>query len=155
MNPTITTETLAPTIVCAWCRRDGGISGADDSRSIVGLCQEHVSGFFDRVDTLLSSFAALTASRRKRSKDAEETEPEAAPEIGVADLLRKHGGLTLCDGCIASELGWPAPRATAEAEALSSPEFLRDYWRCARCSARGLVTRVRARGQRTLEKKAA
>jgi hypothetical protein len=138
------------TIVCAWCRRDTG-AGADDPRAIVGLCADHVTGFFDRVESLLTSCAALAAGRRKNA----EAPAAPVPEETVADVLHKHGGLTLCDVCIAAELGWPPARVTAEAEALATPEFLRDYWRCARCGTRGLVTRVRTRGKRVLEKQAA
>ena len=155
MKPTIATGTFLPTISCAWCRRDGGVAAAEDPRTIVGLCDDHVSGFFHRVETLLTSFAELAVSRRKRGGDTAEAPPAATPEVSVAELLREHGGLTLCDACIADELGWPVPRATAEAEGLRTPEFLRDYWRCARCGARGLVTRARARAQRTSEKQAA
>jgi hypothetical protein len=155
VNPTVATDTFLPTIACAWCHREGGVAGGEDSRTIVGLCDEHVSGFFHRVENLLTSFADLAAARKKRRGDGAETPPAQPPKVSVADLLRKHGGLTLCDACIARELDWPAPRAKAEAEGLPTPEFLRDYWRCARCGARGLVTRVRARGQHTFEKQAA
>ena len=137
------------TLVCAWCRRDNGAPGTDDARAIVGLCEDHVKGFFARVDDLLASCAAL----RKKKSAAEPAAPieEEPEEEGLADVLRRHGGLTFCDACLAAELDWPAARVTGEAESLDRSEFLRDQWRCARCGARGLVTRARTRRSYILE----
>jgi hypothetical protein len=157
VNATLVADPLTVTIVCAWCRRDAASTGVDDPRAIVGLCDEHVTGFFNRVDTLLESCAALRKTKSRKGAVAE-PKPDAIREpVGdtVADTLRKHGGLTLCDACLAAELGWPAARVTAEAEALTASEFLRDQWRCARCGARGVVTRARTRRSRILEKQAA
>jgi hypothetical protein len=157
VDATIAADPLTVTIVCAWCRRDAASTGMTDPRAIVGLCDEHVSGFFNRVDVLLASCAALRKTKSARGAAAE-PEPDAIPEPAadtVADTLRKHGGLTLCDACLAAELGWPAARVTEEAEALTAAEFLRDQWRCARCGARGVVTRARTRRSRILEKQAA
>ena len=154
MNPTTIDGTMSVILACAWCRRESGGNGVDDPKTIVGLCEQHVAGFFDRVESLLTSCAELRKSRR-RGKDVDATPAAAAPEPTVADLLRRHGGLTLCDACIAAELSWAEDRVTGEAEELAPTEFLRDHWRCARCGARGLVTRLRTRRSRILEQKAA
>jgi hypothetical protein len=61
VNVTIATETLLPPLVCAWCRRAGAGVRPDDPRAIVGLCDEHVSGFFDQVDRLLSTMERQAA----------------------------------------------------------------------------------------------
>jgi hypothetical protein len=140
-------------VICAWCRRESGASAAADPRAIVGLCEQHRTGFVDRVEGLLASCAAFAASRRR--KQPSEPEPAREPERTVPDLLRHHGGLTLCDPCIASELDWPEARVTIDAEALAGNDFLRDQWRCARCGTRGLVTRLRTRRTRPPETKAA
>ena len=144
---------MSVNVICAWCRRDGRASSDADPRAIVGLCEQHVTGFVERVESLLASCAAFPQSRRR--KQAPEPQVAREPERTVAGLLRHHGGLTLCDACIASELGWPEARVTGDAEALATSEFLRDQWRCARCGTRGLVTRLRTRRPRTLEAKAA
>lgn len=155
VNPTPTIDgPMSVTLACAWCRRESGVGGTDDPRAIVGLCERHVSGFFERVESLLASCAELAKSRR-RGKDVEPVSPPPAPEPTVAELLRSHGGLTLCDACIASELDWPAERVSGDAAELPASEFLRDHWRCARCGARGLVTRLRTRRSRLLEQRAA
>jgi hypothetical protein len=155
VNPTPTIEgPMSVTVACAWCRRDGGARGPDDSRAIVGLCERHIAGFFERVESLLTSCAELAKSRR-RGQQPEPVSPAPGPEPTVAELLRGHGGLTLCDACIAAELDWPAERVSSEAARLPVSDFLRDHWRCARCGARGLVTRLRTRRSRMLEQKAA
>jgi hypothetical protein len=150
---TIAGATMSLTVICAWCRREGGASRADDPRAIVGLCAQHLTGFVDRVESLLASCATFAQSPRRTQ--APEPEPARESERTVADLLRHHGGLTLCDACIASELDWPEARVTGDAEALAAREFLRDQWRCARCGTRGIVTRLRTRRPRTLEANAA
>ena len=149
VNATATTaEPLSTvTLLCAWCRRDSDTAGTQDSRAIVGLCDDHVKGFFARVDELLASCAAL---RKKKVADAE-TPAEEAPDESLPNLLRRNGGLTFCDACLGAELDWPAERVTSEADALDRSEFLRDQWRCARCGARGLVTRARTRRSYILE----
>ena len=153
MNSTPTNRgPMNVTLTCAWCCRESGAGGIDDPRTIVGLCERHVAGFFERVESLLTSCAELAKSRR-RGKDIEPAPPVSGPT--VAELLRSHGGLTLCDACIASELDWPAERVSSEAARLPVSDFLRDHWRCARCGARGLVTRLRTRRSRMLEQKAA
>lgn len=157
MDSTTTIEgPMSVTLACAWCQRESGAGVADDPRTIVGLCEQHVAGFFERVESLLTSCAELFKSRR-RGKDTEPASPALAPAPAptVAGLLRNHGGLTRCDACIASELDWSPERVTGEAEQLPAAEFLRDQWRCARCGARGLVTRLRTHRSRMLEQKAA
>lgn len=149
MNVTTADALSTVTLVCAWCRRDSGAARADDVRAIVGLCEDHVKGFFARVDDLLASCAALR--KKKNAPDAIAPVEEEEPEEGLAEVLRRHGGLTFCDACLAAELDWPAVRVTGEAERLDRSEFLRDQWRCARCGARGLVTRARTRRSYILE----
>jgi hypothetical protein len=131
---TITTVTLA----CAWCRRENGGASAD-ARTIVGLCEDHVRAFSTRVDDLLASCAAL----RKKKDARRDASVEVPATQGVADILRHHGGLTFCDACLAAEVGRAPEHVAIEAERLDGAEFLRDQWRCARCGARGLVTRAR------------
>lgn len=157
VTATMVQTTLAVTIACAWCRRENGGETAGDPRTIVGLCDEHVSGFFSRVDTLLASLAELRAARRRTRDVPAETAaaPEPAGGEAIADLLRKHTGLTLCDACVAADLGWPAARVTGEADRLDASDFVRDQWRCGRCGARGIVTRARTRRTRLVEKQAA
>lgn len=142
MNATSTERLSTVTLVCAWCRRDNGTVGSDDRRAIVGLCEDHVKGFFTRVDELLTSCAAL---RKKRTEAEPEAAAEESPAESLANVLRHHRGLTFCDACLAAELDWPAERVASEADALDRLEFLRDHWRCARCGARGLVSRARTR----------
>lgn len=148
MNATIAEDLSTVTLVCAWCRRDSGTAGTDDARAIVGLCEDHIKGFFARVEDLLVSCAAL---RRKKTEADAPAPVEEPAEESLADLLRRHGGLTFCDACLAAELDWPAARVTGEAESLDRAEFLRNQWRCARCGARGLVTRARMRRSYILE----
>lgn len=156
MNATTIAEaTMSVNLVCAWCRRAGGANGMDDPRAIVGLCEQHLTGFIERVESLLASCAAFAQSRRRKQAPEPVAEPAVEPERTVADLLRQHGGLTLCDACIASELDWQEARVTGDAEALEASEFLRNQWRCARCGTRGIVTRLRTRRTRSLEAKAA
>lgn len=156
MTATVVPTTLGVTIACAWCRRENGGDAAGDPRTIVGLCDEHVSGFFSRVDALLASLAELRA-RRMRTKDAPAgtaAAPEPAGGEAIAELVRKHAGLTLCDTCVAADLGWPAARVTEEADRLDA-DFVRDQWRCGRCGARGIVTRPQTCRTRLVEKQAA
>lgn len=157
MTATLVPTTMGVTIACAWCRRENGGDTASDPRTIVGLCDAHVSGFYSRVDTLLASLAELR-TRRTRVKEASVETPAATEPDGseaIAELLQKHTGLTLCDACIAADLGWPAARVTDEADRLEPSEFVRDQWRCARCGTRGIVTRARTRRSRLVEKQAA
>ena len=142
---TIAEAPMRVNLVCAWCRREGDAHGTDDPRAIVGLCEQHLTGFVERVESLLASCAAFAQSRRRTQAPEPVAEPAVEPERTVADLLRQHGGLTLCDACLASELGWQEGRVTRDAEALPASEFLRDQWRCALCGARGIVTRLRSR----------
>jgi hypothetical protein len=154
VSVTVAPGTTSVTIVCAWCRREAG-DASSDPRAIVGLCDTHVSGFVSRVDTLLGSLAELRG-RRTRGQEAPVSAPsEPDGQERVADLLRTHTGLTLCDACIAADLGWPAPRVADEAGRLDAAEFVRDPWRCGRCGARGVVTRARSRRTRLVETQAA
>lgn len=156
VTATVVPTALGVTIACAWCRREHGGDAAGDPRTIVGLCDEHVSGFFSRVDALLASFAELRA-KRTRTKGAPAgtaATPEADGGEAIADLLRVHTGLTLCDACVAVDLGWPPARVTDEADRLDPADFVRDQWRCGRCGARGIVTRARTR-RSLVEKQAA
>lgn len=157
VTATVVPTTLGVTIACAWCRRESGGAAASDPRTIVGLCDEHVSGFFSRVDTLLASLAELRAKRSRVKEAPVETPAATQPDGGeaIAELLRHHTGLTLCDACVAADLGWPVARATDEADRLDASEFVRDQWRCARCGTRGIVTRARTRRTRLIEKQAA
>jgi hypothetical protein len=134
-NPTLT-------LLCAWCRRHAHDAGGTDPRAIVGLCDEHVKGFFARVEALLASCAGL---RTANPGDESEGAREETPAKALGNALRRHAGLTFCDPCLAAEVGWDVDRVTAAAGALDRSEFLRDSWRCARCGARGMVTRTRAR----------
>ena len=142
MNATTSATPATLQLLCAWCRRSNP-TATDDPRAIVGLCDHHVKGFFARVDDVLRSCAAL----RKKKSENSETEPveDEVPAETLAKVLRHHAGLTFCDACLGAEADWPVERVTHEANALDRSEFLRDEWRCARCGARGLVTRTRAR----------
>ena len=144
MNATTSRTPATLQLLCAWCRRNNPAT-TDDPRAIVGLCDQHVKGFFARVDDVLRSCAAL----RKKKSESSETEPVEeeveVPAETLANVLRRHAGLTFCDACLGAEADWRVERVTHEANALDRSEFLRDEWRCARCGARGLVTRTRTR----------
>jgi hypothetical protein len=81
----------------------------------------------------------LPARSRRRSG--------AAPPTLVArfeEFLVQHTGIDVCDRCAARELECSIAAIEDAAAAVSGrEEFLRDEWRCGRCAARGLVTRVR------------
>lgn len=156
MKPTMDPAVPSVTIVCAWCRRDTGGVSTTDPRAIVGLCQDHVTAFFSRVDALLGSLAELRGKSSKSNDVPAEPPARDGDRVeSIGELLRRQAGLTLCDACLGTELGWSPARVADEAEALAPAEFLRDRWRCARCGARGIVTRARGPRTRLVEHQAA
>ncbi|PYN95686.1 MAG: hypothetical protein DMD91_24040 [Candidatus Rokuibacteriota bacterium] len=138
------------TFVCVWCQRDGRAQAPDDASAIVGICSDHARRFLSEVD------AALEGTGRRRSEDSTSAAPPTRPRrrrsasdaVGrrVADALARSPGTDLCDRCLAADARCSPGEAESAATTLSGlPDFLRDEWRCARCGARAIVTRVRPR----------
>lgn len=126
-------------LACVWCKREGKAeTGAPDA--VVGICEDHRARFLAEVEAALKPAPSAQPGRRSRRA----VDPALVTQ--VADALRAKPCVDLCDVCLAADLN---TRVSLVEEAIArlgtSPEFLRDTWRCARCNTQTLVTRARPR----------
>jgi len=122
---------------CVWCKREGKPEpGAPNA--VVGICEDHRARFLAEVDAALKPVPNSKPGRRSRRP----VDPVLVNQI--SDTLRAQACVDLCDACLAAELNTRLALVEAAINQLgTSPEFLRDTWRCARCNAQTLVTRAR------------
>jgi hypothetical protein len=126
-------------VACVWCKREGQ-PVADGPGAITGICDQHGARFLAEVDAALAR--SETAGSRRRSRSRAAADPPLVKRI--ADALRVNPCVDLCDGCLAAAVGLRVHEVESVVTRLgTSPAFLRDAWRCARCGAETLVTRAR------------